>query len=192
MKTRHTSGTQLSVARIGTISIILLSFVTGCLGGSGRDSFLPDPAPETPEEMQALVDSLRLIVSPSYTDRSMIAGTWEAMNVILTPVSVIDQFEALEIMGQDIIYTKNKAVLFHDACDRASYSKRMEPFFTYFRDFELKMEELRLLEDPIEVISVTCNGEKWDVPGAELVRVSRERLLIRWDGSVILLLPRMY
>jgi hypothetical protein len=186
MKSRHTSIQKISA------SLILCAILAGCAGQGDKDSFLPDPAPETPAEMQAIVDSLRQVVRPSFTDTSPVAGTWEAMNVILTPVSVISQDEAFDIMGEILVYTRDKAVLFDHACDTAAYETREVTFDDYFLDHELSREELQLEPDPIEVITVSCGGERWNVSGAELVRVSRERLLILWDGSVIVLVPQVY
>ncbi len=185
MKTRHTS------VRLFSISLALMVSLTGCLGGGG-ESFLPDPTPETPAEMMVIIDSLREVVRPSFTDRSPIAGVWEVINVILTPVSVITQDEAFDIMGQFLVYTRNKSVLFEHACSKTTYSTRRERFISYFRDHELRRNELQLEEDPVEVITASCDGEEWNVAGAELVRVSQERLLILWDGSVIVLVPQLY
>jgi hypothetical protein len=186
MKSRDTSIQKFSAV------LILCAFLASCAGQGEKDSFLPDPAPETPAEMRAIVDSLRDVVRPSFTDTSPVAGVWEAMNVILTPVSVISEEEAFDIMGELLVYTRDKAILFDHACDAATYETREVSFDDYFLDHELSRQELQLEPDPIEVISVSCGGERWVVSGAELVRVSEDRLLILWDGSVIVLVPQVY
>jgi hypothetical protein len=170
-----------------SLGLLFLLATTGCLENQKKASVSPYSAPETFEERRKILDELIEDISVSRTDISPLAGKWEIMNVIRTPISAISDQEAFELLGTRVVYSKNRAVLVDHACSKTGYKTRIEAFADYFRDFGLSADQLRIKTDLFEVVKLTCNRLEWNVPGAEVIPVERDRLLIIWKGTVYVL-----
>ena len=173
--------------RLQSLMLLLLLTASGCLENTQKESFLPEATIETPEERREILDELISEISVRRSDDSPLAGHWEIVNVILSPVSVITEQEAFELLGARVVYSKRKVVLPNHACTDSGYKTRIEAFPDYFRDFEISADQLRLKTNLFEVVRLTCNGLEWNVPGAEVIRPEKNRLLIIWDGAVYVL-----
>jgi len=181
MKLRQT------VLSIQSLALLFLLGAPGCLDNQNKESFLPEVTPETPEERREILDELISEISVRRSDDSPLAGKWEIMNVIRTPVSVITEQEAFDMLGTPVVYTATKAVLPNHACTETGYKTRIEVFADYFRDYDISADQLKIKTDLFEVVKITCNGLEWHVPGAEVIPVEPDRLLIIWDGTVYVL-----
>ncbi len=182
MEPRHT------LCRSQSLILLLLLATTGCLENQRKESFLPDAIVETPEERREILDELISDISVGRSDDSPLAGKWEIMNVIRTPVSVITEQEAFDLLGIRVVYSRKKAVLPNHACTETGYKIRVEAFADYFRDNDISADQLKIKTDLFEVVRLTCNGLEWRVPGAEVIPVEPDRLLIIWDGAFYVLL----
>ena len=185
MEAIHTARTATLVTTLMVVQLAILA--PGCAEQRHREAFLPDPAPEPSAEKLAAVDALRSEIRPGFMDKSPLAGRWEIMNLFLTPVAVISEEEALDWFGTVVIYTEKTSVLMQDACEDTGYVIRQERFADFFENYVLSREELRIPDDPFDVVSVTCGGREWDVPGAEVIPADEERLLVVWDGVIYVL-----
>jgi hypothetical protein len=183
METRHT------LLRTQSFALFVAILFIGCGDSTRKEAFLSDPAPEATAEHMAAVDALRFDLRVGRGDESPLAGRWEIMNLINTAVAVISEDEAIGWLGVMLVYTEDESVLIEDACPKTTYDVRKVPFDEYFLDYDISPDELKITTDPIEVITLSCNGSVWNVPGAEVIRVSDERLIVNWDGMLYVLWP---
>ena len=125
---------------------------------------------------------LRLDVSP-------VVGKWEVVDYHITPVAAIDEDAALGWLGQLVVYTADVVGFQEELCEAPSFREHRERFAEYFKDFEVNPTLFEIQEPDVDVISIDCNGVNWSGPGAEVIRVQGDSLLIVYDGVFLTMEP---
>lgn len=162
------------------VSVILFA-ANGCREPEtgGQTEKLPPDWPITPiPEIQ---------IHPN--DPSPVVGRWEVVDYHLTPVSAIGEDEAIDWLGQLIVFSENAVGIETELCEAPSFEERSEVFDEYFSDYGLRAERFGVTEHEVDVISVRCNNEPWFGAGSELFRVVGDTIVVVYDGIFFSLEP---
>ena len=114
-------------------------------------------------------------------DPSPVVGRWEVVDYLLTPVSAIGEDEAIDWLGQLIVFSENAVGIETELCDAPSFEERAEVFDDYFRDYGVSPEIFGVTEPEVDVINVRCDDAIWSGAGSELFRIKGDRF--RRQGS---------
>ena len=122
-------------------------------------------------------------------DPSPISGRFEVVDFHMTPVAAIDEDEALEWLGQLIVYSETAVGMEEELCNSPVFATRIEIFSDYFDIYEVEPERFGLDTTEIEIVSVQCSGLAWSEVGAETFRVAGDTLVAVFDGLFLSLEP---
>ena len=159
---------------ITILAIICLVALCGCETTTRQDSL------EVDESEDAGVAIPDLEISP--TDDSPIVGRWEVVDYVVTPVAALDELEAMDWLGQLVVYSKNAVGFKSELCDAPSFEEHQELFDDYFADYEIDPTVFGIAEPEIDVISIQCEGLPWTGPGSELIHVRGDSIVVVYDG----------
>ncbi len=159
---------------ITILAIICLVALCGCEKIARQDSL------EVDESEDAGVAIPDLEISP--TDESPIVGRWEVVDYHITPVAAIDELEAIDWLGQLVVYSENAVGFESEMCGAPSFEEHAEFFDDYFADYEVDPTVFGIVAPEVDVISIHCEGLTWTGPGSELIHVRGDSIVVVYDG----------
>ncbi|GMQ81742.1 MAG: hypothetical protein BMS9Abin05_1177 [Rhodothermia bacterium] len=160
---------------------VVLFTMNGCRVSEtgGQSENLPPDLPFTPiHEIQIHTD-----------DPSPVVGRWEVVDYLLTSVSAIGEDEAIDWLGQLIVFSENAVGVETELCDAPSFEERTEVFDEFFSDYGVKSEFFGVTKSEVDVITVRCNNAPWSGAGSELFRVVGDTIVVVYDGIFLSLEP---
>lgn len=122
-------------------------------------------------------------------DPSPISGRYEVVDFHLSPVAAIDENEALDWLGQLVVFSEDIVGSEMDVCDAPSFVQETLSFSDHFSVFDVSFDQFGLESSAFEVISVRCGNEPWIGVGGETFRIAGDTLVTVYDGVFLSLEP---
>ena len=159
---------------ITILAIICMVALCGCEKPAGQEAL------ELTGSLQNVVPIPEIEISP--TDESPIVGRWEVVDYHITPVAAIDELEAIDWLGQLVVYSENAVGFESEMCGAPSFEEHAEFFEDYFADYEVDPTVFGIIAPEVDVISIHCEGLTWTGPGSELINIQGDSIVVVYDG----------
>jgi uncharacterized protein YecT (DUF1311 family) len=124
------------------------------------------------------------------TNTQPLSGTWQISGYQVVGYPAMSTAEIKSWVGKIVRFTTQKKAILHDKkenqpCPQFDYQVTFENAESYFQiGFSVKPHRLGIVEEDIQLVTLTCQVDSWFGKTRQFVMVGEEQMLSYWEGVI--------